>query len=388
MQDQDDWRDRGSREQTRRSQDDREAGPSGEGRSWEPPYDDERTYGRQGQRGGSRFADHETGPGAGRYPRGGGTYGQGDYSRSAQTSSSREGYRYADSGEAGRDEGSGSREPGAGGHGGYSGYGSSGQGQLGPGGFPRGGYGASGYGGDYGQDTYGGGEYLRASGLGADRSTSRPEEDTTGEGPARDSAAYAGGGGNADDRSGAHRRGDYDPDYLQWRRDQLAGYDRDYQHWREQQSQRHDEEYRTWRDERRKRFHEDFHGWRQGRTTEGFGSGGISPSTAGVSYAGASSVGGGATSGFATHELSGSTNADLTGRTSRTPDGQTPSQAGGAAPTPLDPSGGDSPESLSSGSAQAAGAVDPAIQNIAEGGDGRSDLHKEDDRNRGVGRST
>lgn len=249
-----------------------------EGRTWEPPYGDERTYGRQGQRGGSRTTHHESG---GRYPRGGGTYGQGDYSPSAQTSSSRDGYRYGDSGQAGR--GGYGREQGSGGRGGYSGYGSSGQGQNGPGGFPRGGYGGSGYGADYGQDPYGGGGYLRQSGVGQYRAGERAPgyEGVYGEGAGRSGGqsrygeaqgagpggkyeAYA-GGGDADDRAG-EPRDDFDPDYLEWRRGQLAGYDRDYHHWRERQAETHDDDYRRWRDERRQKFHEDFHGWRQTRS--------------------------------------------------------------------------------------------------------------------------
>jgi hypothetical protein len=91
-------------------------------------------------------------------PHSGGTYGQSDFSRSAQRSSHRAGYRYEDSGEAGQAGQGASHEQGAGGAGGHSGYGSSGQGQFGPGGFARGGYGASGYGGDYGQDMQGGAE--------------------------------------------------------------------------------------------------------------------------------------------------------------------------------------------------------------------------------------
>ena len=94
-------------------------------------------------------------------PHSGGTYGQGDFSRSAQRSPQRAGYRYGDSGQAGQ---GGSREQGAGGDGGHSGYGSSGQGQFGPGGFARGGYGGSGYGGDYGQDMQGGAEPSKSGG--------------------------------------------------------------------------------------------------------------------------------------------------------------------------------------------------------------------------------
>ncbi len=245
--------------------------PGSEGRTWEPPYDDERTYGRQGQRGGSRLAPRES---AGRYPRGGGSYGQGDYSPSAQSSNARDGYR----------------------------YGSSGKGQTGPGGFPRGGQGGSGNDGDYGQDRFGGGEYLRQSGRGqyrpgeggygqGDLSAGRGYEGVYGEGagrsgrqdrydetqeagPGDDYESYA-GGGDADDRSGQHRD-DFDPDYLEWRRGQLAGYDRDYNHWREAQAQAHDEDYRRWRDERRQKFHEDFHGWRQSRSGPAPGGGSVS----------------------------------------------------------------------------------------------------------------
>jgi hypothetical protein len=147
MQDHDDRREQGWQDYPRLGRggqsDNARATYSGEGRSSEPPE------------GGRRLAEDKAAPGAGRLPRSGGSYGQGDFSASAQRSPHREGYRYADSGEAGQGSG---RERGAGGQGGHSGYGSSGQGQYGPGGFARGGYGASGYGSDYGQDLHGGGE--------------------------------------------------------------------------------------------------------------------------------------------------------------------------------------------------------------------------------------
>ena len=181
-------------------------GYSAERRTWDTSNGEERNYGRRG-----------------------GTYGQSDFSRSAQRSPSREGYRYADSGQAGHG-GYDAGDRGAGGRDGYSGYGSSGQGQFGPGGFARGGYGASGYGEDYGQDVYRGGEYGRSS----------PE---------------------------AHE--EFDPDYLNWRRAQMASYDRDYSHWREHQARIHDDDYRRWREERRRKFHDDFHGWRLSRTDSG-----------------------------------------------------------------------------------------------------------------------
>jgi len=160
MQDHDDRREQGWQDYPRQGQggqsDNAHETYSRETTSGTPPYGEERTYGRQGQRGGSHFVeDQESQAEAGRYPRGGGSYGQGDFSGSAQRSPNREGYRYADSGEAGQGA---AREQGAGGQGGHSGYGSSGQGQFGPGGFARGGYGASGYGSDYGQDVHGGDE--------------------------------------------------------------------------------------------------------------------------------------------------------------------------------------------------------------------------------------
>ncbi len=382
-----------------------------EGRSWEPPYGDERTYGRQGQRGGSRFGEGES-PEGGRYPRGGGTYGQHDDASVAQRSSAREGYRYGGTGQAGG--GGGGREQGAGGQGGYSGYGSSGQGQTGPGGFPRGGYGSSGYGGDYGQDPYGGGEYIRQSGIGqhrpgeagyarGDLSAGRGYEGVYGEGagrsggqgrygetqgsrPIEDYEAYAGGGGAADDREGQHH--DFDPDYLQWRRGQLESYDRDYHHWRSSQAQNHDDEYRRWRDERRQKFHEDFHGWRQSRSGPGLSQSPISPSTSGVSYTGESPSGGGATSGFATHEVSGATNADMSGATSSGRSTGFTGEVGGASGQRTQISGGEGGEGGASsgpGITSAAGEpiadnIDPAIQNIADGGEGRADLHKDEDR--------
>lgn len=157
MRDQDERREKGWRDYPRQglgSHSDEASetlGSQDQQRSWEPPYGDERTYGRQGQRGGSRFATRETGPGTGSSARGGGSYGQGDFSPSAQRSPSREGFRYGDSGQAGQSGGEAPDEHGAGGKDGYSGYGSSGQGQFGPGGYARGGYGGSGYGGDYGQ---------------------------------------------------------------------------------------------------------------------------------------------------------------------------------------------------------------------------------------------
>ncbi len=271
MQNHDDRRGQGWQDQPRRGQGPEEdeartsGGGSAEGRSWEPPYDDERTYGRQGQRGGSRFSEDQQ---PGRYPRGGGTYGQGgDTAATAQRSPYREGYRYQDSGEAGQPDIEPSRERGAGGQGGYSGYGSSGKGDYGPGGFPRGGYGSSGYGRDYGQ-----------GGRGAEQSGA----------PIGSYEAYS-GGGDTDDRAGQGQ--DFDPDYMEWRRSQLASYDRDYNHWREQQARSHDDEYRSWRDERRKRFHDDFHGWRQSRSSgSGMAQTPISPSTsgglAGIAHAG------------------------------------------------------------------------------------------------------
>jgi hypothetical protein len=312
MQDHDDRRAQGGRDEPRqgwRNQDDdarRAQGDGGERRTWVPPYGDERTYGRQGQRGDSRFADEH----GGRYPRGGGSYGQGDYSPSAQRSAYRETYRYDDSGQAGQGRSDLGREQGAGGSGGYSGYGSSGQGQFGPGGFARGGYGGSGYGGDYGQDVRG-------------QSARRGQEGVYGE-----------GAGRTGEQADAYDA-DFDPHYLDWRRNQLAGYDSDYQHWREQQARRHDEDYRAWRDQRRRRFHEEFHGWRQERSGSGFAQSPISPATSGVGYTGQSADGGA-------------------------------SDAGASAAPGLE-------------ERTASQAADPALRNIADGGEGRADLHEDKD---------
>lgn len=108
--------------------------------------------------------------------------------------------------------------------------GSGGYGQYGAGGFARGGYGQSGYGGDYGQRQHGQTTY----------------------------------GGEGRGRSGAQDR-DFEPDYLDWRNERLAGYDRDYEQWRADQTRRHDDEYRTWRGERRGAFHRTFEDWRRTR---------------------------------------------------------------------------------------------------------------------------
>ena len=210
----------------------------------QPPYGDARTYGRQGQRGGASFRPEDTGnygrdpnPAA-RQGRGGGSYGQGDYSRAAQRSDSRADQRYGDSSWTAGEHAYDLNEREYGGAGGYSGFGSSGQGQYGEGGSPRGGYGQSGYGRDYGQ-----------SGLGG--------------------AEPAGGGAYGGGDRGQTYDADFDPHYLDWRRDQQANYDRDYHHWRETQLKAHDEEYRAWRDQRRSKFHEDFHEWRNTRAAGG-----------------------------------------------------------------------------------------------------------------------
>ncbi len=186
------WRDR---------RDDAPRSERREGRSWEPPYGDERTYGRQGQRGGDhRGADEGQGGGHGERPDGdysamgsdGGGYGQQDYSRSAQRSLSREGYRSGQGGygggeygrpAAGKDGGSGGNRAGEGGYG---------QGDLGPG------------------DGYEG-----VCGEGAGRSGAQGRYGETFRGASGNVADHQpyGGAARADPYDA-----DFDPAYLDWRR--------------------------------------------------------------------------------------------------------------------------------------------------------------------------
>lgn len=91
---------------------------------------------------------------------------------------------------------------------------------------------------------------------------------------------------------------EFEPDYVNWREEQLRMHDRDYQEWRRHQHQQLDDEYRKFRTERRDTFGKHFHEWRsqrnmstgmgrqdvapgmdgQHRMADGFGGGGDMPS--------------------------------------------------------------------------------------------------------------
>ena len=230
-------------------------GYRGEGRSWEPPYGDERTYGRQGQRGGSRLTHREGAEGS-LYPRGGGgSYGRREETPTPRRPPARDDDRYGASGQGGQGGFDASHDRVGGGRG-------------------------SGYGGAYRQDHPSADRYQEGVyGEGAGRGPGQGRQDEAiGRGDTRVAGVQAYGGGDRADTYDA----DFDPHYVEWRRSQLAAYDRDYQVWRESQVRTHDEDYRRWRDERRRKFHEDFHGWRQGRAD---GASQSSPSAAGSAAA-------------------------------------------------------------------------------------------------------
>ncbi len=356
----------------------------------EPPYGDQGSYGRQGQRGGQANASQWNGPGAqpdryvgdsgGAYDadyghdgpdqrgRGGGSYGQRDQSGSAQRSTARQ--------DAQPDNLYG------GGRGGYSGYGSSGQGQYGSSGYPQGGRGQGDSKGGYGQ--YRSGEAGYGQG---DLSAGRGREGVYGEGAgrfgqpqgpgqgaSRPIQAYGGG-----DRSDTYAA-DFDPHYLDWRKNQEASYDRDYNHWRERQLKSHDEEYRAWRDQRRSKFHEDFNSWRSSRSGDPITGAQSTPSTTGTSTTLGSS-GGEAASGFATHQVSGATNADLSGGGDSGPAAglggaaATNGSAGSGRSSGVHASGvtGTSPAAETGSGHGPADQANPLIKDIADGGDGHSD---------------
>lgn len=62
---------------------------------------------------------------------------------------------------------------------------------------------------------------------------------------------------------------EFEPDYLEWRDEQLRGHDRDYATWRAQQQAKYDAEYRAFRGERRDRFDRSFTDWRSQRDAQG-----------------------------------------------------------------------------------------------------------------------
>lgn len=251
-------------------------GGRGESRSFgEAPYGARHREAPGGPRWQSEQSGHD-GPYVGDS---GGAYDP-DYSRSAQRSRSREDQRYGDAGWATAGGGSTDTLYG-GGRGGYSGYGSADHGDNQGQGYGYGqtagrdeGYGrASGFGGGEhpgpGQGGHSGAPRHRGA---VEDSFSRGASDAQGRADERDhdhgDRAQAGakqyqpyGGG---DRAQTYDA-DFDPHYLDWRRDQQASYDRDYHHWREARLRAHDDEYRSWRDQRRSQFHEEFNSWRQTR---------------------------------------------------------------------------------------------------------------------------
>jgi hypothetical protein len=401
MQDRDERRyGQGSGEPASRREDWRSEGQGGsdwaqrdEQRSFDPPYGDASTYGRQGQPGGNASGGGRAGYGE-RHNRGdlGEGYGgaayrqldqgeptyasEGEY-EPARRSAFRDQNGYGDTGWATAQGGYNQPERQYGGMGGY------GQGDLSAGGGREGVYG-------------------EGAGRAVERDRPRLEP-------------YGGGG-----RQDVPQHEDFDPDYLDWRRNQLAAYDRDYHHWRTTQARAHDEAYRSWRQSRRDRFHQDFGSWRASRSgadnsSQGGGAGGqtplrpnpvgaapISPSTTGGSYTG-QSAGGGATSGFFTHELSGATNADLSGETTAGPSGDVGPMGGaasagithgsGASAQDLPLGGGDGAASTGSTGMTAAGPLgeraDPNIQHITDTGDtlDEDDIGKDRDKDE-AGRKT
>lgn len=56
---------------------------------------------------------------------------------------------------------------------------------------------------------------------------------------------------------------DLDPDYVNWRDQQLRNHDREYHGWRAEQQRKYDDEHRRYRGERRNHFHQTFEEWRQ-----------------------------------------------------------------------------------------------------------------------------
>lgn len=61
---------------------------------------------------------------------------------------------------------------------------------------------------------------------------------------------------------------EFEPDYLDWRDEQLRGHDRDYAAWRAKQQAKYDGEYRAFRGERRDHFDRSFTDWRSQRDAQ------------------------------------------------------------------------------------------------------------------------
>jgi hypothetical protein len=61
---------------------------------------------------------------------------------------------------------------------------------------------------------------------------------------------------------------EFDPDYLNWRQQQLRKHDRDYADWRREQTRKYDDDYWRFRAERQEDFHQRFQDWRAQREAE------------------------------------------------------------------------------------------------------------------------
>lgn len=62
---------------------------------------------------------------------------------------------------------------------------------------------------------------------------------------------------------------EFDPDYLDWREEQMRSHDRDYHDWRQARQQSYDDDYRRFRSERREHFGRTFDDWRNQRSAAG-----------------------------------------------------------------------------------------------------------------------
>jgi hypothetical protein len=65
-----------------------------------------------------------------------------------------------------------------------------------------------------------------------------------------------------------------DPEYENWREDQLREHDRDYHAWRSERRRAYDDEYTKWREERQSRFGQDFGDWRTQKSGQTAGAAG------------------------------------------------------------------------------------------------------------------
>jgi hypothetical protein len=66
-----------------------------------------------------------------------------------------------------------------------------------------------------------------------------------------------------------HAGHEFDPEYLQWRDEQMRNHDRDYREWRRAQHEKYDNDYRAFRGERLEHFDRRFKSWRDSRSPVG-----------------------------------------------------------------------------------------------------------------------